>query len=164
MICPHCKAKNLVNSKFCDSCGRPLSDDIPSYLYPEDTDIWEKIKEFGKEIEKKISEKNYKEILKDRSNPITNMLITFLAWIMLRMIGILPFIIAVKILAFLMNPIGLLFSLGVTYVYSIHHDEIMEKYKELMEMDHLSVVREIIKSYYEAKEEQESEKEECVDE
>ena len=156
MVCPHCQAKNLVNSKFCENCGRPLSDDIPSYLYPEDKDVWETLKQFGKDVQKKISEKNYKEILSDRSNPITNMLITFIAWLLLRMIGIIPFIILVKILAILMTPIGLVFSLAVTYVYSTHHDAIMEKYRELKEMDHLAVVREIIKSYNEAREEQET--------
>ncbi len=156
MVCPHCQAKNLVNSKFCESCGRPLSDDIPSYLYPEDKDIWETMKQFGKDVQKKISDKNYKEILSDRTNPVTNMLITFIAWLLLRMIGIIPFIIIVRILAILMTPIGLIFSLAVTYVYSIHHDDIMKKYKELKEMDHLSVVREIIKSYNEAKDEDEN--------
>jgi len=159
-ICPHCNEKNLVNSKFCQNCGRPLSDDIPSYLYPEDDDLWEKVKEFGKDIKKKISEKNYKEIISDKSNPVTNMLITFVAWIILRMIGILPFVIIVRILAFLMHPVGLVFSLAVTYVYSIHREEIMKRVKEIKEMDHVATLRELIDTYYKPGEEDEEEEEE----
>lgn len=147
MNCPRCGEKNLVNSKFCQSCGRPLSDDIPSYLYEEDEDFWGKIKEFGKEVEEKITRKNYKDILIDKSNPITNMLITFIAWLLLRMIGILPFIILVRILAFIMTPVGLIFSLGVTYVCTTHREEIMKKIKELKEMDHLATLREVMDHY-----------------
>lgn len=147
MICPFCNEKNLVNSKFCEGCGKPLSDEIPSYLYPEDEDLWAKVKDFGKDIEGKITQKNYKEILSDKNNPVTNMMITFIAWILLRLIGIMPFIILVKVIAFLMHPVGLLFSLAVTYVYTIHREDIMEKYNELKEKDHTVSIKELIKDF-----------------
>ncbi|MCE1246720.1 MAG: zinc ribbon domain-containing protein [Firmicutes bacterium] len=147
VVCPYCKEKNLINQKFCENCGKPLSDEVPSYLYTEDEDLWEKVKKFGKDVEQKIKDKDYKKILADKSDPLTNMLITFIAWFLLRTIGILPFIILVRVLAFLMHPVGLVFSLAVTYVYSIHRDEIMKKYEELKSRDHIASIKELIDSF-----------------
>jgi hypothetical protein len=146
-ICPYCKEKNLINQKFCENCGKPLSEDIPSYLYTEDEDLWEKVKKFGKNVEQKIKDKDYKKILADKSDPLTNMLITFIAWFLLRTIGILPFIIIVRVLAFLMHPVGLVFSLAVTYVYSIHRDEIMKKYEDFKSRDHIASIKELVDSF-----------------
>jgi len=144
MKCPHCQENNLIDARFCAECGRPLSGDIPSYLLHEDKDLLEQAKDFFKEIEKSVSEKNYKEILKDKNNPVTNMLIVFSAWLILRTVGIIPFIILLKILAFLMGYIGLFFLMVMTYTFSTHRKAIMEKVEELKGIDYKKTLREIV--------------------
>lgn len=160
MKCPYCNEENLIDAKFCAECGRPLSGDIPSYMLHEDEDLWEKVKEFTGEIKKSLTEKNYKRLLSDRNNPVTNMVIVFIAWLLLRTVGILPFIIIVRILAFLMGYVGLFFLMVVTYVYSTHREEIEEKVEELRGVDYKKTLREIVDSFAEDRAEAEKEKEE----
>lgn len=147
MKCPACKAENLANSRFCEECGRPLSGDVPSYLYPEEDDIFQRIGQFAKRVEEKLKGRDYKELLKDGKDPLTGMLITFVAWVILRMVGILPFVIIVRILAFLMHPVGLLFSLIVTYVYTTHREAIEQKIADMKKTDYAGTIKDLIDSY-----------------
>lgn len=146
MKCPYCRENNLIDAKFCAECGKPLSGDIPSYMLSDEKDLMEQAKDFFKEIEKSVTEKNYKEILSDRANPVTNMVITLAAWLALRTIGIIPFIILVRILAFLMGYPGLLFLMAMTYVYSTHQEEIRKKVDEIKGIDYRSTLREVVAS------------------
>jgi hypothetical protein len=144
MKCPYCGENNLVNTKFCAECGKPLSGDLPSYMYKEEPTLWEKMNEMVSELKKAVTEKNYKEILSNKENPITNMLIVFAAWLILRVIGIIPFIILVRILALLMSIPGAIFLLAMTYVYSTHKQDIMDKVDELKGIDYKKSLKDIM--------------------
>jgi hypothetical protein len=144
MKCPQCQENNLIDARFCAGCGRPLTGDIPSYLLPEENDLVKQAKEFFEEIKGTFTAKDYKEILADRSSPATNMVISFIAWLLLRTVGIIPFLILVRILAFLMGYPGLLFLMVMTYAYSRHQKEIMEKVEELKGIDYKKTIREVI--------------------
>ena len=146
MKCPYCQAQNLIDARFCEDCGRPLSDDIPSYMLHDEPEFMDQVKDFFEEIKKTVTEKNYKEILSDRKNPVTNMIIVFASWLMLRTVGIIPFIILVRILAFLMGYVGLFFLMVMTYTYSTHQKEIMEKVEEIKGIDYRKTLREIVSS------------------
>lgn len=74
-----------------------------------------------------FSKESYREVLKDRSNPATTMLIAFVAWGIFRMVGFVPLMILLRALAFLMGPFGLVLTLAVAYVYSQHREEIDER-------------------------------------
>lgn len=163
MKCPYCGEQNLIDSKFCAECGKPLSDDIPSYMLVEDESIWEKLSEMKDEITKSLSERNYKAVLSDKSNPITNMLIVFAAWLILRTVGIIPFIIIVRILAFLMGYTGLIFLMAMTYVYSTHQEEIMKKVEELKGVDYRKSIKELISESLLKEEEEIAEKPELTE-
>jgi hypothetical protein len=65
---------------------------------------------------------------------------------MLRTVGIIPFIILVRILAFLMGVPGLIFLLVMTYIYSTHEGEIKEKMEEIKEMDYRKSLKEIVET------------------
>lgn len=71
-----------------------------------------------------LNAQNYKEVLSDRSNPVTTMLIAFVAWGIFRMVGFVPLMILLRALAFLAGPFGLVAVLAVAFVYSQHHEEI----------------------------------------
>ncbi len=147
MKCSYCREENLIDAKFCAECGKPLSGDLPSYMFQEEPDLIEQVKDFFKEIKKSVNKKNYKEILADGNNPTTNMIIVFSAWLILRTIGIIPFIILLKILAFLMGYMGLFFLMVMTYVYSNHQKEIMEKVEELKGLDYRKTLRDMVSSF-----------------
>jgi hypothetical protein len=144
MKCSNCGEKNLADTKFCVECGRPLAEDLPSYMYRDDPSIWDKLNEVSEEIKKNLNFKNYKQVLANRDNPVTGMLIIFAAWLMLRTIGIIPFLILVRILAFLMGVPGLIFLLVMTYVYTTHEGEIREKMEEIKGMDYRISLKEIV--------------------
>jgi hypothetical protein len=146
MKCPNCGENNLVDTKFCAECGRPLSGELPSYMYREEPSLWDKLREVSEEIKKNLNQKNYKKILSNKDHPITNLLIIFASWLLLRTIGIIPFVIIVKILAFLMGIPGLIFLLAMTYVYSTHEGEIRERMEEIREIDYKKSLREIIET------------------
>jgi hypothetical protein len=74
-----------------------------------------------------FTRETYREVLKDRSNPATSMLIAFLVWGIFRMVGFVPLMIILRALAFLMGPFGLVLTLALAYVYSQHQAEIDER-------------------------------------
>jgi hypothetical protein len=146
MECANCGEKNLADTKFCVECGRPLTKELPSYMYRDEPGFWDKINEASEEIKKNLNFKNYKQVLANRDNPVTGMLIIFAAWLLLRTIGIIPFLILVRILAFLMGVPGLIFLLVMTYVYTTHEDEIKEKMAEMKDLDYRKSLREIVET------------------
>lgn len=146
MKCPFCQENNLIDAKFCAECGKPLSGEIPSYMLHDEKDLMEQAKDFFKEVEKTVTTKNYREILSDRANPATNLIICFAAWLILRTVGIIPFIILVRILAFLMGYVGLFFLMVMTYVYSTHREEIERKVEEIKGIDYRKTLKEIVSS------------------
>ncbi|MFP4497103.1 MAG: zinc ribbon domain-containing protein [Vulcanimicrobiota bacterium] len=146
MKCPYCGEPNLIDAKFCAECGRPMSGELPAYMFEEEDTIMDKLNEVKENIQKAITEKNYKEILSNRENPVTNMIIVFIAWLLLRTVGIIPFIIIVRILAFMMGYFGLAFLMAVTYVYSTHQAEIRKKMEEIKGVDYRKSLKEIMDS------------------
>lgn len=146
MKCPYCGEENLVDAKFCSECGKPISGEIPAFMYRQDDGLWSKLTEVRETIENAITTKNYKEILNDTRDPATNLLITFLAWLMLRMIGIRPFLIIVRILSFTMGYSGLVFLLATTYVYTKYQKEIKEKVEEIKDLNYKKTLKEIMDS------------------
>jgi len=74
-----------------------------------------------------FTKESYREVLKDRSNPATTMLIAFVAWGIFRMVGFVPLMILLRILSFIMGPFGLVLTLACAYVYSQHQEEIDQR-------------------------------------
>ncbi len=145
--CPYCGEENLIDARFCSSCGKPLSDEVPSYMFEKDETLMDHLKKVVDAIEKSITEKDYREILKDRKNPITNMLIVFAAWLLLRFVGIIPFLILIRILAFLMGYSGLLFLLVMSYIYTVHQEEIHKEMERLKNIDYKDKIRQILDQF-----------------
>jgi hypothetical protein len=82
-------------------------------------------------IRASLTPQTYREILDNRANPITHMIIAFLAWGIFRTFGYLPLMLLLRGLAFLMGPSGLFVVMVCTYVYSRHQPVIDARVRRL---------------------------------
>ncbi|MBM3462931.1 MAG: hypothetical protein FJX76_12590 [Armatimonadetes bacterium] len=142
--CGWCSQENLVDATFCEACGKSRGQAPPDGYVPpkqrarrflqrltqpeERKRDAERVKvrftKLSERVKGAITRESYREVLQDRSNPVTTMLIAFLVWGIFRMVGFVPLMILLRALAFLMGPLGLLLTLALAYVYSQHRAEI----------------------------------------
>jgi hypothetical protein len=144
MRCAKCKAENVPGI-----CGAPLTAEAaPAATRPlKEVGFREKLREIAGGIQEAVKGKNLAEMVKtgkigeitdrlksikifdDRMDPLTNMIIVFLAWGILNFVGF--FRIAALVLTFLSGPAGIVVLLVLTYVYSTNRVVIHEKVEEM---------------------------------
>jgi len=151
MKCSRCKAENVPGILNCEFCGVPLNQQAAqapeAARAPGLKEFRGKLQEVASGIQEALKGHNLRElvssgklaevkeklkgirILNDRMDPVTNMVIVFLAWGILNFVGF--FRIAALVLSFLGGPAGVAVLLVLTYVYSMNRGVIHEKVEEL---------------------------------
>jgi ferredoxin len=78
-----------------------------------------------------VTQGNYKEVLQKKDNPITKTFIDFIAWGITRFWNFAAFIAAITILGSLLGGWGIVLAIALSYVYSKHKKDILERAREI---------------------------------
>lgn len=152
--CRACGEENFGDSRFCEACGRGRGDLPPSRPVAGRRPPWshspfEPAREapdprrgerpsaggerprvrmrylhLGERVKAFFTRETARRIRRDTMSPLTAMLVAFLAWIVFRLVGLAPLLMLMRLLAFLMGPLGLVVVLAMAWTYARHRREI----------------------------------------